>query len=63
VFRLDGVSCAHALPLLSDGDPAIDLGGAATRFVATHADDQREIGSALVSEHSSTESLFASFDP
>jgi hypothetical protein len=28
VFRLDGVRYAHALPLLSDGDPAIDPGGA-----------------------------------
>jgi hypothetical protein len=42
VFRLDGVSYAHASPLLSDGDPAIDLGAAATRFVAIHADGQRE---------------------
>ena len=34
VFRLGGVTYAHALPLISDGDLAIDLGGAATRFVA-----------------------------
>jgi alpha-galactosidase len=34
VFRLGGVTYAHALPLLSDGDLAIDLGGAALRFVA-----------------------------
>jgi alpha-galactosidase len=34
VFRLGGATYAHALPLQSDGDVAIDLGGAATRFVA-----------------------------
>jgi alpha-galactosidase len=33
-FKLAGVTYAHALPLQSDGDLAIDLGGAATRFVA-----------------------------
>jgi alpha-galactosidase len=35
MFRLGGVSYIHALPLQSDGDLTIDLGGAATRFVAT----------------------------
>src|SRR3954468_24253145 len=34
VFRLGGATYAHALPLQSDGDVAIDLGGAATKFVA-----------------------------
>src|SRR5215510_16437185 len=34
VFRLGGVTYPHALPLQSDGDLAIDLGGAATKFVA-----------------------------
>src|SRR5262245_2301665 len=34
VFRLGGAIYAHALPLQSDGDLAIDLGGAATKFVA-----------------------------
>jgi hypothetical protein len=34
VFRLGGATYAHALPLLSDGDLAIDLGGAALKFVA-----------------------------
>src|SRR6476661_5281140 len=33
-FRLGGASYVHALPLVSDGDLAIDLGGAATRFTA-----------------------------
>src|SRR3954467_6380532 len=34
VFRLAGATYAHGLPLQSDGDITIDLGGAATRFVA-----------------------------
>src|SRR6185369_4883621 len=34
VYRLGGVTYPHALPLLSDGDVTIDLGGAATKFVA-----------------------------
>lgn len=34
VFTLGGVTYAHALPLQSDGDLAIDLGGAATQFVS-----------------------------
>src|SRR3954471_6845155 len=34
VFRLGGVTYPHALPLQSDGDLTIDLGGAATKFVA-----------------------------
>ena len=34
VFRLSGVSYAHALPLVADGDVAIDLAGHATKFVA-----------------------------
>jgi alpha-galactosidase len=34
VFTLGGVTYPHALPVLSDGDLAIDLGGAATKFVA-----------------------------
>ena len=33
-FNLAGVTYAHALPLQSDGDLAIDLGGAAARFVS-----------------------------
>jgi alpha-galactosidase len=33
-FTLGGITYAHALPLLSDGDIAIDLGGAATKLVA-----------------------------
>jgi hypothetical protein len=33
-FKLAGVTYAHALPLVSDGDLAIDLAGAATCFVA-----------------------------
>jgi alpha-galactosidase len=35
VYRLGGVTYPHALPLQSDGDVTIDLGGAATKFVAT----------------------------
>ena len=34
VFTLGGVKYVHALPLLSDADFTIDLGGAATQFVA-----------------------------
>jgi alpha-galactosidase len=34
VYRLGGVTYPHALPLASDGDLTIDLGGAATKFVA-----------------------------
>ena len=34
VFRLSGVTYAHGVPLLSDGDLAIDLAGGALRFVA-----------------------------
>jgi len=34
VYRLGGVTYPHALPLQSDGDVTIDLGGAATKFVA-----------------------------
>jgi len=34
VFRLGGVTYPHAVPLSSDGDLAIDLGGGATRFVS-----------------------------
>ena len=34
VYRLGGVTYPHALPLQSDGDVTIDLGGAATTFVA-----------------------------
>jgi alpha-galactosidase len=34
VFKLGGVTYPHALPLQSDGDVTIDLGGAATKFVA-----------------------------
>jgi len=33
-FRLGGATYAHALPLQSDGDLTIDLGGTATKFVA-----------------------------
>lgn len=33
-FTLSGAAYAHALPLQSDGDLTIDLGGAATRFVS-----------------------------
>jgi len=33
-FALGGVTYPHAVPLQSDGDLTIDLGGAATRFVA-----------------------------
>src|SRR5262245_12972578 len=34
VYRLGGVTYPHALPLQSDADLTIDLGGAATSFVA-----------------------------
>src|SRR5439155_9403422 len=34
VFKLGGVTYPHAVPLVSDGDLAIDLSGAATRFMA-----------------------------
>ena len=34
VFKLSGATYAHALPLTSDGDVAIDLAGHATKFVA-----------------------------
>jgi alpha-galactosidase len=34
VFILGGATYAHGLPLQSDGDISIDLGGAATRFVS-----------------------------
>src|SRR4051812_2916240 len=34
VFTLGGATYTHAVPLQADGDLAIDLGGAATRFVA-----------------------------
>src|SRR5439155_8696450 len=34
VFKLGGVTYLHALPLVSDGDLAVDLGGAATRLVS-----------------------------
>jgi alpha-galactosidase len=34
VFTLGGATYAHALPLLSDADLTIDLGGAATKFVS-----------------------------
>ena len=34
VFRLAGATYAHAVPLTSDGDLTIDLGGGATRFVS-----------------------------
>jgi alpha-galactosidase len=34
VYRLGGATYPHALPLQSDGDVSIDLGGAATKFVA-----------------------------
>jgi alpha-galactosidase len=34
VFKLGGVTYPHALPLVSDGDLTIDLGGAATRFMS-----------------------------
>lgn len=34
VYRLGGVTYPHALPLVSDGDITIDLGGVATKFVA-----------------------------
>jgi alpha-galactosidase len=34
VYRLGGVTYAHALPLQSDGDVTIDLGGVATTFVS-----------------------------
>src|SRR3954454_9802481 len=33
-FTLGGVTYPHAVPLQSDGDVEIDLGGAATRFIA-----------------------------
>src|ERR1044071_8836192 len=39
-FRLGGVLYSHALPLLSDADVTIDLGGAATSFVATIGVDE-----------------------
>src|SRR5690242_17299849 len=34
VFTLGGATYAHAVPLLSDADLTIDLGGAATKFVS-----------------------------
>jgi alpha-galactosidase len=34
VFRLGGVTYPHAVPLRSDADMTLDLGGAATRFMA-----------------------------
>ena len=34
VFKLGGVTYPHAVPLQSDGDVTIDLGGSATRFVS-----------------------------
>src|SRR6266498_2580393 len=34
IFRLGGAIYAHAVPLRADADLTIDLGGAATRFVA-----------------------------
>jgi alpha-galactosidase len=34
VYRLGGATYAHALPLVSDADLTIDLGGAATKFIA-----------------------------
>jgi alpha-galactosidase len=34
VFKLGGVTYPHAVPLQSDGDLTIDLGGGATRFVS-----------------------------
>jgi alpha-galactosidase len=34
VYKLSGTTYAHAVPLQSDGDLSIELGGAATRFVA-----------------------------
>jgi alpha-galactosidase len=33
-FALGGITYPHALPLVSDGDIAIDLGGGATRFMS-----------------------------
>src|SRR5438105_15585917 len=34
VFKLGGVTYPHALPIVSDGDLTVDLGGAATKFMA-----------------------------
>src|SRR5262249_10006564 len=34
VFKLGGATYPHTVPLQSDGDLTIDLGGAATRFVS-----------------------------
>jgi alpha-galactosidase len=48
-FALGGVTYAHALPLASDGDIAIDLGGAATRFLSmVGIDDSVTSGGSVV---------------
>jgi alpha-galactosidase len=48
-FSLHGTTYAHAVPLASDGDVTIDLGGNATRFMAVVGlDDAVEAGSGSV---------------
>jgi alpha-galactosidase len=48
-FSLGGVTYPHALPLASDGDIAIDLGGAATRFMSmVGIDDSVKTGGSVV---------------